>query len=443
MVAAYVACVLIGATLLASRGPRVMLFRPLPQAAPAQAPAPVESPRPRLGVVRADGRNLLDDSGYFSPLGATYFTAIHWFKFDRPRFDAEMQWLEAHQVDSIRIFSSIGFDGAEVDPRWPDYDDVFRSFLDAVYKDYGMRVDLSVTGGMDTWWNGSEDAFAAHFERMVRLIQGRQHQVQSLTAVNEAFHTLGNIQLLERVTRIIAKAGVPLVAASDRLNILASDDAGEQAQAAASAKWGATLAVVHLDRSPRDEGWAAATVPPWPWRMFRMPIHNEEPIGPTSSVYWNADPVINATHRAVSILSGMSGYVFHTAAGVDSIAHGGDAGHAPNAANIRDEPNADAVLVALRRLDRYLPPKPSDGRYEELKIPGVYRAYLSVQDPGWWAVLARVTETVGFVQGQPFEVEVFDILKGKVGETRTIQAGEPLRIEPGSGTTILRGRYLK
>jgi hypothetical protein len=83
-------------------------------------------------------------------------------------------------------------------------------------------------------------------------------------------------------------------------------------------------------------------------------VFNNEPAGPGSSVNTNTSPLQLAMMRAIGVMCGGTGYVLHTGTGV----FGDGEGHptaGPRPANFWEIDNIDAIVEAVRGIDRLLP----------------------------------------------------------------------------------------
>lgn len=116
---------------------------------PPPGPAPTPGDRlirPVEGYVRTEGRRWADDSGLRS------FRVVSWFpalRCARDRWDETLRELDAIALGwhGVRIFWHLGTPwwtdtGYGVDPRWPNFDQVFTRFLQAC-RDRQLRVSLS------------------------------------------------------------------------------------------------------------------------------------------------------------------------------------------------------------------------------------------------------------------------------------------------------------
>ena len=101
-------------------------------------------PFKRPGVVRAQGRCLVDDLGIFHPLGATLFWAPRGWREDRDRLNQNLQSFMAAGFDYIRILCAVDWAGEEIDPTWPDYQQVLAELIDYTYDELGMRVEADL-----------------------------------------------------------------------------------------------------------------------------------------------------------------------------------------------------------------------------------------------------------------------------------------------------------
>jgi hypothetical protein len=114
----------------------------------------------------------------------------------------------------------------------------------------------------------------------------------------------------------------------------------------------------HFDRGYGDGDWRFVRQP-WDAKGYPHAGSQNEPIGPHASVRESRDPLRICMLRALGIAMGMSGFVFHTGAGVRGGGRGdGPAGSHPfqRHANFWDyQSDFDAIIPALRAIETLIP----------------------------------------------------------------------------------------
>ena len=107
----------------------------------------------RPGIVRFENHAAVDDAGAFNALGASLFSGLWQFEHDRGWLDDQLRLLADHDVDYVRVLGIVGpkfWSDRTVDPRAPGYDARVAAFTDHVYDRFGLRVEWSIFGGVDT-----------------------------------------------------------------------------------------------------------------------------------------------------------------------------------------------------------------------------------------------------------------------------------------------------
>lgn len=283
-------------------------------------------PAQRAGKVRLQGRVVVDDAGAFTPLGATLMWAAWGYKNDRPRLEAALQTLKDDGFDYFRALGVVGDPGdpddywAEriIDWRWADYDQVIAGLTDLAWDTYGLRVEWTLIGDGQKNLPSSADRYAL-VDRFLAMSRGREHKIMHFEIANEAWQNgfEGDAGLAE--LRALAKY------LNDRTDVLVAASAPEARDCAGLASLndgGATdLATVHYDRDLAGENghWGPVLQPWWPYADcagFTLPLSNNEPVGPGSSVTTEADPAILNAAAIATFAANNSFHVFHSSAGV-------------------------------------------------------------------------------------------------------------------------------
>lgn len=425
---------------------------------PPTPPVPPIPPTPtfpkREGLVRTDRMRWFDDTGFFSPLGATLFWALRGWKYERDRVKRNLEFLATHHWDYVRILGEVGWSGNEIDPRWPDWDECLAGFLDCAYRDYGLRTEFTVTGGAS--FKTDYQQLAA---RTAAVVSERPNTILNLESFNESNLDIATGILLTRKLRTLLPQH--MVATS------CYGEKGELGSADYYIAQGANGATFHPDRSiTNDQGgpypdWmyrhARQT---WDWKKRSTWVSVNEPGGPLSSVVPYNEVHHNVYSRAVAMLLGCA-WVFHNGAGIYGQVQTHPAGGF-RPANLWETPNVDAIMTALRGLDQYIPEEFVTGRYSHMSLQphplssdhcwpadnadhGTVRDYASTIGKTWVQVLfgiknyAQLTATMGAC-----ELHVTDPVNGYT-TTKRLAAGESFRLDPqtkdsrGFGGFIVRG----
>lgn len=420
-----------------------------------------ETPRGRAGRVRADGHLLYDDDGPFLGLGATMMWAAWGYANDRARLEENLAFLAASGFDYVRVLGTVGdpgrpddyWEGREVDPAAPGYDDAIAGLTDLAYDVYGLRVEWTIFGGTETV--PTEDEQRALIDRFLAISVGREHKIVHFETGNESWHVgfegSEGTERLRRLTRYL----------KDRTDILVAASAPATADCAGLREYYegdvADLATVHFDRAPWEEGWRPVRQP---WGLYRegncgfsldLVASNNEPIGPGASVATDEDPERLAAAAVTTFVANIPLYVFHSRAGVR-----GDQ-------NLWEMPGADAFV----HLHDLMPPDVTSwqqwNHYQAEAHPFVIFAETAngqlvpnstwTDEPGAVAGFVRayaarsggefVVSAIG-VKGEAtlearfaMVVDVIEPVSGTI-QTRELTAGERFTLT-GHGAFLLRG----
>lgn len=148
----------------------------------------------RAGVVRADGHLLSDDDGPFLGLGATMMWAAWGYQHDRARLEQNLAYLADHGFNYIRALGTVGdptrsddyWEGREVDPNQPGFDEAIAGLTDLAYDLYGLRVEWTIFGGTET--APTEGEQQALIDRFLAMSVGREHKIVHFETGNESWH---------------------------------------------------------------------------------------------------------------------------------------------------------------------------------------------------------------------------------------------------------------
>ncbi len=297
---------------------------------------PIVTARP--GIPRLVGKAVTDDAGLFHPLGTTLFWGLWGWKNDRDRLLKNLDWVGGKHFDYVRTLGQVSWTGREVDPTWPDYQDVLAGYLDACYE-RGFKVELTAIGGGLT-----SDPLALADKIVAVVLAGRQHKIMNHEGANESSSTFPDLNILGQVAAKLKQTG-NLTALSSPGDWAALKDKTNQV--------GLSLFSIHTDRSPDDYGWKQVRQG-WDFKDLPYVVTSNEPPGPNSSVAQQTDPLRLALMRAVGVMSGGALFVLHTGAGIYGRENDHPAGgHRP--ANLWETPNIDAIVAAVQNINALLP----------------------------------------------------------------------------------------
>jgi hypothetical protein len=297
----------------------------------------------RQGTVRWRGKAVYDDTGDFHPLGMTFFWAMQGWRNDRPRFLANLDWLVTECLkagtlppDYLRQLCQVDWLGNDIDPTWPDYDQVFLGATGAT-QSRGMRVEATVFGSPYP----NPVALSA---RLAQLIAPKPAGFMDVEVWNEWSQNGGTIDAMRQCARVfLVESGVPLVALSSEIL--------DQQIADATAQCGASLGTSHTDRDDGDGGWRMVRQG-FDAKASRVVYSGNEPPGINSSVNVLESPLQLAMLRAVTVQSGGALWVLHVGdmvMGVEDPAHG-------RHANLWEIDNLIPTIKAVRQVDAWMPP---------------------------------------------------------------------------------------
>jgi hypothetical protein len=289
----------------------------------------------RAGLVRIDNHSLIDDSGHFLGLGASYFTALWRSKNDRARLEGDLDFLAKHGFNYYRMLSMVGhhpaWDGLEIAPvsftnrdgkrvtAWPDYWQQLRELIDLAYDRHGLRTQITIFA--DAQLMPHKQDRVKHMERLLTdVVRGREQKIMMLEVANEAWQNgfpgdQGVADLREFAEYLNSRTEVPIAITSNHdWPELGSTKGFDQVYAGSLAD----IATWHFSRDRGiDDGWKPvydcwhlACRPGFP------PLSSNEPIGPGASVNSEHEPIRLVMAAAFAYVAGLPMYVFHSEAGV-------------------------------------------------------------------------------------------------------------------------------
>jgi hypothetical protein len=311
----------------------------------------------REGLVRADGRMLVDDGGPFLALGATLFWALWGIEHDGERLAANLETVRRGGFDYIRALAVVGPGGwsdRTVDPRAANWAANVSALTDLAYDRYGVRVQWTIFGGLDN--TRTAESRAAAVDRFLKAIDGRHHKVFAIEIANEGERNgfsgpAGWAELKALASRVREAYGGLLATTSP-----ASLTCAAQSRLYAGAP--ASLLTLHFPRS--DDGkntWQlleqVSRTAAAPCRGLPRAMSSNEPIGPYSSVREERDPARLVTSAAFTWMSGIGAYVLHTGAGIRG--GGVEDRELGRPANLRDVDRWSGIADGLGCVRRVLP----------------------------------------------------------------------------------------
>ncbi|MCC7073677.1 MAG: hypothetical protein IT383_20370 [Deltaproteobacteria bacterium] len=418
----------------------------------------------RAGLVRAHGHVLEDDEGPFVGLGATMMWAAWGYQHDRARLEQNLAFLAEHGFDYIRALGTVGdptrgddyWEGREIDPSAPGFDDAIAGLTDLAYDVYGLRVEWTIFGGTET--APTEGEQQALIDRFLAMSVGREHKILHFETGNESWH-VGfegdeGTDRLRRLTRYLR----------DRTDILVAASAPASADCEGLRDYYegevADLATVHFDRNPAEEGWRPVRQP---WGLYReggcgfslgIVASNNEPIGPGASVASDEDPERLAAAAITTYVANIPLYVFHsragvrgdvdlfTMAGVDAFTHVKDI-VPPDVTGWQQwnhyQAEAHPFLIFATLADGTRVPN-STWTDEDGAVAGVVRAYAARAGGEFLVSVIGVKGAAELEARFAMSVDVIEPVSGAVA-TRQLQAGERITLS-GHGAFALRGHAL-
>jgi hypothetical protein len=414
----------------------------------------------RKGVVRAQGRVILDDTGIFHPLGLTLFWALYGWKYERSRIIAHLDWIaRVYSPDYVRILCEVDWEGRSIDPSWPDYQQVLREFVDYAYDQHGIRSQLTLVGG-----RSADHLFVC--QQVLDAMLGRAHKVLLYEMVNE-WERLNKATLTQLINMAeYVRVYTPnLVALSTPRKKVGENIGGYEEMITATVQAGANAYVAHLRRSDDDLYWDPVSQG-YDMRLFPGPTFNNEPQGLQSSVHAHTQLVQIVADRANSVVCGGEGYCFHVGQGVTGIA---DPNHG-RPENMWEVPNIEPIMRALRGLDLSLPTGIGSWRVvnnlrDEHPLPveksnfwpsglqgyGIYKNYAAISGSRFVVSLLGVrgydNHDLVFVGRALYRsiINVRDLTSGVISAPLILGRGEPLSL-PGRQDTLaaylIEGVYL-
>jgi hypothetical protein len=421
--------------------------------------------RPRAGLIRVDGHSLADGEGHFLGLGVSYFTALWRCKHERPRLEADLDFLSRQGFNYYRMLSMVGYypawDGLEIAPvsftsregkrvdAWPDYWQQLRELIDLAYEKYGVRTQITIFA--DAQLMPKKEDRIDHMQRLLALARGREQKVIMLEVANEAWQNgfpgeQGVLDLREFAEYLNSRTEIPVA-------ITSNHDSGSTAfdQLYADAK--ADLATWHFSRDRRtDDAWKPV-YDCWDFADRRgfPPVSSNEPIGPGSSVDAEDDPIRLVMAAAFAYTAKAPMYVFHSEAGVFG------------KTRFQDTRGIGSYRHLLRLLPHDLPGwERNDGK--EARAP--FTVFAGGHANRYWPEVESTRDgcvrntgsrkndrfvciPIGIRPGglqlkarEALKFTAYDPLSGETLKSATLRQGEKLTLPAGPGALLILGRIL-
>lgn len=439
----------------------------------------------RHGSVRAHGSALADDDGPFPALGASLFWGVWGFRHDRARLEQNLEFLAEHGFDYVRCLGTVGglvWNDRQMDPRWPDYDDIIAGLTDLAYDRYGLRVEWSIFGG--TNFTETPESRAAVVDRFARMAVGREHKILLFEIGNESWqtgfpHPHGTAELRALAARLKRKleefGAKPILraitspAGPEHYRASPNEPIGEldKGYRATYEGAGADVGTVHPDRTYAEDGWRPVRLP-WLYQFIPgMPLigSNDEPIGPGASVASEDDPMRLVMAAVVTYVSRMAAYTYHTRPGIwggGVWQTGPNAGQPRGPGDVWDFDQAREIVDGFRTMKGYLPPDLAAWRplnsnssghpfQDSLAIDGQFwpdtgssngavRVYAAEQSGRFVVAPIGVRGKLRLRAAFPVTGDVLHPLTGQVLHSGSLDAGEFLELEGLSAFVLIGHR---
>ena len=424
----------------------------------------------RSGRVSLSLHCLVDDNGPFLGLGASYFTALCRCKFDRPRLEADLEFLSQRGFNYYRMLSMVGhhpaWDGLEIAPQpftnrddkrvdaWPDYWQQLRELVDIAYDKYGLRTQITIFA--DAQLMPRKEDRIEHMRRLLAdVVAGREQKVILLEVANEAwqngFPGEKGVWDLREFAKYLNNRTDVLVAITSNHDFpeLGSTKGFDELYADGIAD----IATWHFSRDRgEDDGWKPvydcwdlAVRPGFP------PVSSNEPIGPGSSVNAEKEPIRLVMAAAFAYTAKLPMYVFHSEAGVFG------------KSRFEDTPAADQFGHIQRLLPGDLA---SWERHDGKEAHAPFMVFAAGQPDRYWPEIENAPDgcvrNIGSRKGDQFvcvpigirggglrvqaraalEFTAYDPLSGANLKRATMERGDRLTLPNGPGALVIRGRFL-
>ncbi len=310
-----------------------------------RTPKPAPPQHLPKGIVRTNGRVMLDDDGPRHFLSTTLMWSVWGYEHDRARWvEDNLKVCQRHGLDGIRTLGSVmgnSWTGRKIDPSLPGYEDALAGQIDMAFA-HGLRqFPFTMLGDHYT------DVHVAT-DRMIRALRGREEKIGYIEIANEWGHA---VKISE--ADLMAIAHKVRVAFPKTLLALSRPATGDVVAMKARLKaiGGPCVFPRHTARSENDRNWRQARqaydfAGDHPWSSI-----NQEPPGPASSVGELWKPRQLGAMRWLSHAAGCGVFCHHTGNGVRGM-EDPDNNRQPN---LRDVKGIDDQFAALKMVERWLP----------------------------------------------------------------------------------------
>ena len=309
----------------------------------------------RTGLVRMDGRAIVDDQGRYRPVVLTFFWGLHGWKFERDRIHQHYAWMRTQPVDEVRLLCEVNWPDRPIDPNWPDYQQLLGELMDATYS-YGKRMKLTLIGGSDGRGLGMKVA-----QLVAPVVNaGRNHMVTEIECVNE--WNAGNkidIPTLMQMGRYLRQHTPNLIGLSRPGSGDDEDDTTKLEDFVRISKQaGVQVQPLHTRRADHDFGWAQVRQSyDFAWIDYLIGDHGEPP-GLASSIRVCERPLHQAMLRGIGLMMGSPMYCLHVGQGVKGVA---DPSH-NRPQNMWEVANIEPIIRVVRNVDRLIPYNAENGQ---------------------------------------------------------------------------------
>lgn len=422
-------------------------------------PTPTPTPEPqfkgRTGKVLRCDHALCDEQGPFSALGATMFSAMRHYKFDRERLERNLKTLAENKFDYFRALGTVAWEGREIDPNWTDYEGTIRGVTNLAYDKYGLRVQWTIFGDAQKI-APSKELRQKVVETFLKIANEMPHKIIMIEVANEyyknGFDGDEGIKQLREFSKFLR----------DRTDILiaASAPRGGVDGERASIYSGETADVLtfHTERAVfnPDNHWRPVRQP-WGEPNFGGVIgSNNEPIGPGSSVNCDQEPLRLIAQAIVTAISKVPFYVFHSRAGVGNNAdvcglNGDmDLSQMPGITNMKViKTYLPSDLTNWTKHNHYWPGNPfkyyGDGKQDHMTTDGAkngaMRAHAATRGNDFIVAPTGIKGTLVMESKRAMEFDMIDMVTGQIIERKTMNADTKFEIKDREAL-LIKGRHL-
>jgi hypothetical protein len=417
----------------------------------------VAQPVARRGLVRREGRTLVDDDGPFLGLGTSLFWAPWGYQHNLVRLEANLAYL-AGKVDYIRVLAAVGPSGAwedrTSDPTDPAWAESLAGQIDLAYDTYGLRTQVTIFGGLDK--TPTAAAREALVRRVAGIVAARPEKVVVLEVANEAWGTGwgDNYAEIKRLADLLRDL-TPNIVSTTAVDVVDLGSGPELNFRDWYRGSRANLAMVHVDRSFGDRGWRHVRQARDPNLFWGGAWASNEPIGPQSSVAADNDPLRLTMAAAYTWLCNGASYVLHTGAGIRG---GGVADLARGrSANIWEVPHIAEILAGLNAVRKLLPADlpnwnfQNNNRQAGIRHPfntdrlvplveggQLLRAFAAIDGDGRFVMMPILADVpIPFEARSSMHVDVYDPLTGTLREAHDLDAGETWIMPPTLSAVVI------